>query len=141
MKRFIAAILTALMVVASPVMTAFAYENQGTTQHMALPGIVSPMWDNTYSARASLSASGNSLTATGYVRAKSSGTYCSGTLYVEVWQNNRWQNIAVWSVTGKGKINTSMSCTGTRGKTYRCRLSVSVGGETVSATSSSVVVK
>ena len=141
MKRFIATILTALMVVASPAMTAFAYENQETTLQMSLPGIVRPMWDNTYSARASLSASGNSLTATGYVRAKSSKTSCSGYLYIDVWQGSRWENVKSWDISGMGKINTSKTYTGTKGKTYRARLYASVGGEYISATSSSVVVR
>ena len=141
MKRFLAVFLAALTIVSSPVIVSCAYERPQESSQMAKPGTVRPMWDNTYSARAGLSASGTTLSASAYVRAKNDNTFCSGYLYLDVWQGGRWENVTSWYISGTGKINTSKSYTGTKGKTYRSRFTVSVGGESVSATSSSVLIK
>lgn len=141
MKRILAVLLATLTLASSPAITVCANEYPYEASQNALPGTVSPMWDKTYTARAGLSANGTTLSASAYVRAKNNKTSCSGYLYIDVWQGGRWENVTSWYISGTGKINTSRTLTGTKGRTYRGRFSVSVGGESISATSSAMLLK
>lgn len=131
-RRIVSLFLAAVILATSPVIPSYAKEN---------PVVVSPKWNNTQVVRASLSASGTTLTASAIVQAGNINYSCSGTLYVDVWERGQWVNVKSWAVSGKGSIYTSKTYTGTKWKTYRSRLSVSVAGESITAYSSSITVQ
>ena len=131
-RRIVSLFLAAVILATSPVIPVCA---------KTPPVVVSPMWNNTQLARANISASGTTLTASAIVQAGNINYSCSGTLYVDVWEGGQWVNVKSWAVSGKGSIYASKTYTGTKWKTYRSRLSVSVAGESINAYSSSVTVQ
>lgn len=52
--------------------------------------------------------------------------------------NGRWANVTSWAFGGTGSVLLSRSYTATGGYQYRARISATVDGEKVSATSNSV---
>jgi len=100
--------------------------------------VITPLWVNTDVARATISVSNLVLKPSAYIKAKSTSTGISGTLYLERKSGSNWITVKSWSISGTGTLTVSKSYTGTSGVTYRARVAVSVGGESIGCTSSTV---
>jgi len=101
--------------------------------------VITPFWINTDVARATISVSNLVLKPSAYIKAKSTSTVITGTLYLERESGSSWITVKSWSISGTGTLTVSKSYTGTSGVTYRARVAVSVGGESVGCTSSEVM--
>lgn len=99
---------------------------------------VKPLWNNTSSIFVDLYSSGRILNAETLIKPYSSNADVSGTLYLERLSNGRWITESSWTISGTGSVSISRSYSGTRGNTYRTRVSANVNGERASSTSRSV---
>lgn len=123
-------LLIALVLMTPPVLAAQPQKNFGEE-------IITPFWTNTASAQANISASNLTLKPSVYILAYKSSTSITGTLYLEKKSGSSWVNVTSWSISGKGSLTASKSYTGVAGTTYRARVVVSVGGESVECASAS----
>ena len=125
-------LLIALFAMANPVFAIQARANVSPENE-----IITPFWTNTASAQANISASNLTLKPSVYILAYNSSTSITGTLYLEKKSGSSWVNVTSWSISGKGSLTASKSYTGVAGTTYRARVVVSVGGESVECASAS----
>lgn len=95
-------------------------------------------WENNYNTNISLSKRNNIIYIDSTVMANNVGSSISGGVYLEIYTNGRWVNVASWAIRGTSSATLSDSYKGASGELYRARLSADVGGERISATSNSV---
>jgi len=100
--------------------------------------IVVPAWSETSTAIARISTSGTTVFPSMHVRAISSATRISGTMFLEESRNGSWASVASWAVSGIGVINAERTFSGMSGTMYRTRFVVTVGSERIERTSASV---
>ncbi|WP_077368989.1 hypothetical protein [Anaerosalibacter sp. Marseille-P3206] len=113
----------------------YAMEKQEQTLENMDYQIITPMWDNISGISPSISAEGTTLYPEVYIKAKSSSSSISGTMYLEKYSSGRWTSVTSWSLKGTGNVFLSKSYRGTSGVKYRTRVVVTVDGENAVATS------
>lgn len=113
----------------------YAMEKQERTLENMDYQIITPMWDNISGISPSISAEGTTLYPEVYIKAKSSSSSISGTMYLEKYSSGRWTSVTSWSLKGTGNVFLSKSYRGTSGVKYRTRVVVTVDGENAVATS------
>lgn len=99
--------------------------------------VISPLWSNINDISAELSARGITLYPEVYVKAKSSSSGISGTMYLEKYTSGRWLKVTSWNFGGTGNVSISKNYTGSSGTKYRVKVVVAVNGENATAYSGS----
>ena len=139
MKKLICTLLISCMMMATLGMSVLAQEPDATvttsTQNAIKPVL---RWNDTAFVDVSVSISGTKVTAFVSVEADDPNMICSGTLYLERYVNGGWSVVASTRVNGTGSATASVSATGIKNNTYRARIYVKVGSDTLINTSRSV---
>lgn len=99
--------------------------------------MVIPLWNRISTIIPDISVVGNTLYPEVSIKAKSSLSSITGTMYLEKYSAGRWTSVASWSLKGTGSVSLSKSYIGTSGVNYRTRVVVTVDGETATAISGS----
>lgn len=113
----------------------YAMEQNSLTSEIKNYNIISPLWINIDDISPSISANGTTLNPSVYIKAKSSSSSISGTMYLERYDLGRWISVTSWNIKGTSNVFLSKSYIGTSGVKYRTRVVVTVDGETATATS------
>lgn len=130
------ALTIALVAGSSITNMAYALEKRAEITNMNYQ-VVTPFWISISSISPKISAEDTTLYPEVYVKAKSSSSLISGTMYLEKYVSGKWTNVTSWSIKGTGSAAAFKSYSGTSGIQYRTRVVVTVGSEKVEATSSS----
>lgn len=134
MKKRIFAGFGALMLLASAFTTpAFALEQEiGAPIEIAqCDSAISLRWTNIADISPRISASGRTVYPEVYARAKDSSATITGTMYLEESTSSGWEIVTSWSISGVGSLSASKSYVGDFGTTYRTRVVITVGSESV----------
>ena len=143
LRKIVTVLMLTIAMLATTCTTAEAKEALAHTNRLIMPGgdVVTPMWVSTNYVRTTASANGTTVNASVVARASNLNTYCSGTLYVDRYQNGSWVCVASWGVSGTGTINTTRRYSGNSGYTYRCRANLQIGSDQIASYSSNVTVR
>ena len=95
-------------------------------------------WNDTAYVDVSAYVSGTNVTAFVSVGADDPNLTCKGTLYLERYVNGGWSVVTSTRVSGTGSATASVSAAGIKNNTYRARIYVKVGSDTLTNTSRSV---
>lgn len=121
--------------------TTYAAKLQEQTLIKVNNQMITPLWNNISIVSPDISVSGKILYPEVYVEAKSSSGSISGKMYLERYDMGRWVGVTSWNFQGTNKVFLSKSSTGMSGVKYRTKVSVTVDGESATATSGSCEVK
>lgn len=138
MKKLICTLLISCVMVATIGMAVFAQEpNVAVTTSTQNP--IEPVlrWNDAAYVDISAYVNGANVTAFVSVGADNPNMTCSGTLYLERYVNGGWSVVTSTGVSGTGAATTSVSATGIKNNTYRARINVKVGSDTLTNTSRS----
>ena len=120
-------------------MSVFAQESDAivatSSQDSSEPAL---RWNDTAYVDISAYVNGKKVTAFVSIGADDPNMTCKGTLYLERYVNGGWNVATSTSVSGTGAATTSVSATGIKNNTYRARIYVKVGSDTLTNTSRSV---
>ena len=137
MKKTAVKIAASLMIAGSMVITTPALE----PTHEQLPSYentdIVARWVNINEISPSIDADGTTLYPEVYIKAESTSAKIKGTMYLEKYAAGKWTRVTSWRISGTGKVSLSKSYSGVSGTKYRTRVSVTIGSETVQATSDS----
>ena len=141
-KKIVLAVLAiALLVGGGALNTTYAATLQEQTLIKVNNQMITPLWNNISIVSPDISVSGKILYPEVYVEAKSSSGSISGKMYLERYDMGRWVGVTSWNFQGTNKVFLSKSSTGMSGVKYRTKVSVTVDGESATATSGSCEVK
>lgn len=141
-KKIVLAVLAiALLVGGGALNTTYAATLQEQTLIKVNNQVITPLWTNISIVSPDISVSGKILYPEVYVEAKSSSGSISGKMYLERYDMGRWVGVTSWNFQGTNKVFLSKSSTGMSGVKYRTKVSVTVDGESATATSGSCEVK
>lgn len=137
MKKTAVKIAAFLMIAGSMAITAPALEPNGGQRPNTSNTTIVLRWADTSEVTPSIDADGTTLYPEVYVKAKSTSAKIKGTMYLEKYAAGKWTRVTSWRISGTGKVSLSKSYSGVSGTKYRTRVSVTIGSETVQATSDS----
>ena len=84
----------------------------------------------------SISISGKTVSASLYISPKKPTIATTGTLYLEKKSGSSWTSVASWAINTTGTVNMTKTYRGTSGVTYRTRVVVTVGVDSIDVVSS-----
>ena len=98
--------------------------------------VVEIRWESTNVVSPSISISGKTVSASVYISPKKPSTAVTGTLYLEKKSGSSWTSVASWAINTTGTVNMTKTYRGTSGVTYRTRVVVTVGADSIDVVSS-----
>lgn len=126
-------------IIVSLMVMVLVFGNIGISQAVSIPKEdIGVLWDDGNTIHSDIFNNGNRISLSARILAKINSDSISGTMYLERYSNGRWVTDAAWSFRGTGRANLSKSYTGSYGNTYRVIVNASIGGESISKTSSSI---
>lgn len=102
--------------------------------------VIRPMWVDAEEVTPQVSYNGQELKVSLTVFAKSKTTTSSGNLYLQEYRGGMWKTVRTQSIRKTGNFNSSFTCTGKAGTTYRAKVVVTVGTECISSVSESITI-
>ena len=93
--------------------------------------LIQPYWNETASVNVYLTTSGSTLSSALQISAFSDSKKITGTLYLQKKSNGRWANVTSWKINGTGDVDMEHTYKGISGVTYRLKVVVKVGTESI----------
>ena len=78
-----------------------------------------------------MTTSGSTLSSALQISAFSDSKKITGTLYLQKKSNGRWANVTSWKINGTGDVDMEHTYKGISGVTYRLKVVVKVGTESI----------
>lgn len=118
--------------------TAFAELNSSAQSSTSPPAAYAiPRWVQASDVNPGLSITGSTIKVSVLVKAKSTSAAISGTAFLEKKSGSSWTSVKSWPISATGKTLLSQSYANAGKGEYRVRVSVNVGGESISVMSGS----